>query len=57
MKQRPAAAHLDQDAGHAQHRPAAVLQLRLLVPLQGLGVLAQVQGVEAIVCTGRSSRG
>ena len=42
--------HLHQDASCAQHGPAPVLQLSLHIPLQLLLVLAQVQGVEAIVC-------
>jgi hypothetical protein len=37
-----AAAHRwDEDAGHASHGSAAVHQLRLHVPAEGLGVLAQ----------------
>ena len=41
---------LAQNAGHAQHRPPRVHQLRLAVPLQRRGVGAQVQRV--IACAG-----
>ncbi len=37
----------EQDASDGSHSPAAVGQLSLTEPLQGLGVGAQAQGVEA----------
>jgi len=36
-------------AGNAEHRPAAVHKLSLLVPLEGLLVLTEAEGVEAVV--------
>mmetsp|Transcript_34499 Transcript_34499/g.87173 ORF Transcript_34499/g.87173 Transcript_34499/m.87173 type:complete len:273 (+) Transcript_34499:1880-2698(+) len=39
----------EQDADHGSHGPAAVGQLSLTEPLQGLLVGAQAQGVEAVV--------
>lgn len=40
---------LAKDAGHAQHGPAAVLELGLTVPFQRIGVAAEAQGIPAIV--------
>lgn len=47
----------EEDARHGGHGPAAVGELSLAVPLQGLGVGAQAQGVKAVVagCKGRST--
>ena len=42
------APHLSQDAGHAEHGPAAVHTLALSKPSQALLVGAQAQGVEAV---------